>query len=345
MKRTSLFFHSPYSVSFVNELIPTPGPRQCLVRTLVSAISAGTELLVYRGQWPEDTPVDDTIASLAGAFSYPLKYGYSAVGLVVKVGADVPADLLGSRVFCFNPHETHFLVDMDNLLLIPPQVTNEDAVFLSNMETAVGLVMDGNPLVGEAVVVFGLGVVGLLTTSVLGKFPLSVIISLDAYALRREKSLSLGAHYSFDPNSDETRNKLGELPELKGPCGGADLIYELSGNPQALNDAILVGGFDSRIVVGSWYGSKTADLSLGSRFHRSRMRILSSQVSKLGPSLTGRWDKKRRMDLAWGLIQSVRPSCLITHRIPFARAGEAFELLHEISSETIQVILEYEDET
>jgi threonine dehydrogenase-like Zn-dependent dehydrogenase len=345
MKRTSLLFQSPYLVSFVEEWIPTPAPRQCLVRTLVSAISSGTELLVYRGQWPEDTPVDDTIPSLARAFSYPLKYGYSAVGLVVEVGAGVPPDLLGARVFCFNPHETHFLVDMSDLILIPSQVTAEDAVFLSNMETAVGLVMDGNPLLGEAVVVFGLGVVGLLTTSVLGKFPLSVIISLDGYAVRREKSLSLGAHYSFDPNSPQTKDQLAELPEFTGPVAGADLIYELSGNPQALNEAILVGGFDSRIVVGSWYGSKRADLSLGNQFHRSRMRIMSSQVSRLGPSLTGRWDKKRRMDLAWRLIHSIRPSCLITHRIPFSRAGEAFELLHGSPGQAIQVILQYEDET
>jgi threonine dehydrogenase-like Zn-dependent dehydrogenase len=300
---------------------------------------------VYRGQWPEDTPVDDTIPSLAGAFSYPLKYGYSAVGLVVQAGADVPSDLLGARVFCFNPHETHFLVDMSDLIVIPAQVTAEDAVFLPNMETAVGLVMDGNPHLGEAVVVFGLGVVGLLTTSVLGKFPLSVIISLDGYAIRREKSLSLGAHYSFDPNSPETRDRLAGLPELTGPVAGADLIYELSGNPQALNEAILVGGFDSRIVVGSWYGSKRADLSLGTQFHRSRMRVMSSQVSRLGPSLTGRWDKKRRMDVALRFIDSIRPSCLITHRIPFSRAGEAFELLHESQGQTIQVILQYEDET
>jgi len=315
------------------------------VRTLVSAISAGTELLVYRGQWPPDTPVDSTIPSMSGAFAYPLKYGYSAVGIIVKVGPDVPFSLLGARTFCFNPHETHFVVDVDGLLLVPPRVSTEDAVFLSNMETAAGLVMDGNPLLGERVVVFGLGVVGLLTTAVLSRFPLALLIALDGYTVRRERSLVLGAHYSLDPNCPESMEQLRERLSQGDIQGGADLIYELSGNPAALNDAIMAGGFDSRIVVGSWYGAKSAEMAFGSRFHRSRMRIISSQVSRLGPGFTGRWDKKRRIDVAWGMIQSVRPSSLVTHRFPFERTADAFALLDGAPGDAIQVLLDYGDET
>ena len=76
----------------------------------------------------------------------------------------------------------------------------------------------------------------------------------------------------------------------------ADLCFELSGAPSALNTAISLTGFDGRIMIGSWYGQKQSGLDLGGRFHRSRIRLISSQVSTIAPELTGRWDKDRRFE-------------------------------------------------
>ena len=60
------------------EPCPLPAPDEVLVATQVSAISAGTELLFYRGQVPADLRADATIAALAGPSAYPLKYGYAS---------------------------------------------------------------------------------------------------------------------------------------------------------------------------------------------------------------------------------------------------------------------------
>ena len=115
----------------------------------------------------------------------------------------------------------------------------------------------------------------------------------------------------------------------------------LSGSPSALNDAITSTGFDGRVVIGSWYGEKQAMLDLGGEFHRSRIKLISSQVSTIAPKLSGRWDKGRRFQVAWDALERVRPGKLITHRFSLGDAKEAYWLLDKNPEETIQIILQY----
>ena len=90
MKRRSLYFTGARSVEVIEEPIPLVARDEVLVQTKVSAISAGTELLFYRGQVPSSMSVDAQIEGLAGRSArFPLKYGYAAVGQVVDVGPDV----------------------------------------------------------------------------------------------------------------------------------------------------------------------------------------------------------------------------------------------------------------
>ena len=340
--RKSLYFTNPHQVSLREEVLPPPAPEQVVVQTIVSAISAGTEMLVYRGQTPTDLFVDATIASLAGDFAFPLKYGYAAVGRVIALGAEVDPLWLNKMVFAFNPHESHFLAVPTDLIAVKPAISPENAVFLPNMETAVSFLMDGQPTIGEQVVVFGQGIVGLLTTSLLAQLPLAHLITVDAYALRREQSLKLGAHRSLDPTVPDLLTRLRTLLPETLPYGGADLTYELSGNPQALEQAIAITTFNGRVVIGSWYGTKLVELNLGGLFHRSHMQLISTQVSHLNPRWHGRWDKKRRMRVAWAMIEKHQPASLITHRVPFTQAADAYQLIDQHPSETIQIILTYD---
>lgn len=342
MKRQALYFTGPGKVDVREEELSGPAPGQVLVETLASAISPGTELLVYRGQAPAEIPLDETIAEFAGQSSYPMKYGYAAVGRVVDVGSSVDASWQGRSVFSFHAHESHFLSSPSELLQVPDDFTPEEAAFLPNMETAINFLMDGQPLIGERVVVFGQGVVGLLTTALLSRLPLTSLITLDGFPLRREKALALGAHASLDSESAEGQARLNDLLGEDEFDGGADLTYELSGNPAALEQAIARTGFHGRVVIGSWYGRKRCDLNLGGRFHRSRIRLISSQVSTIAPELTGRWSKSRRLQLAFRLLGQVRPAHLITHRFPLAEAAQAYRLLDQRPEEAIQVILTYD---
>jgi 2-desacetyl-2-hydroxyethyl bacteriochlorophyllide A dehydrogenase len=341
MDRLCLYFNAPGEVVVREEYIPPPGSGEVLVRTSLSAISAGTEMLLYRGQFPEYLLVDTSIKALSGDFSYPIAYGYSTVGEIIELGEGVEANLLGNKVFAFQPHCSYFVSEVGSLHLIPDGLAEEDAVFLPNMETAVGITMDGAPMIGERVVVLGQGVVGLLTTALLAQYPLESLVTLDRYELRRRTSLELGAQISLNPENERMLDQPKQLEEGGESPRGADLVYELTGVPTALNLAISMCGFEGRVIVGSFYGKKRAEVDLGGWFHRNRIKLISSQVSNLKPEFKGRWNKSRRFEVVWKMLSQVRPSRLITHSFPIRDAEKAYQLLDTKAGETIQVVLEY----
>jgi threonine dehydrogenase-like Zn-dependent dehydrogenase len=257
----------------------------------------------------------------------------------------VSDDWHGRLVFCFNPHESHFVAAIGDVLPLPAGILPETAVFLPNMETAVSFLMDGRPMIGEWVAVFGQGIVGLLTTALLSLLPLACLVTFDRYPLRREWSRRLGnqdmAQASLDPTAPDALDEARQLLGGNQPDAGADLIYELSGNPQALDQAIALAGYHGRIVVGSWYGQKRVELELGGRYHRSQMQIISSQVSHIAPQWSGRWTKARRLDVAWAMLGRHRPERLITHRFSLSKAAEAYQLLDQNPAELLQVVFTY----
>ncbi len=334
MKRTTLFFTAPREVELRDESLPALGADEVLVETLCSAISAGTEMLVYRADFPQ---LKDAHDSLSSDLKYPLAYGYACVGQVKVIGNSVNTNWKDRLVFAFQPHTSHFISKPELLIPIPQLLSPESACFLPNMETAVNLVQDGAPILGERVLVLGQGVVGLLTTSLLKEFPLETLVTADFFPLRRESSLAQKVTASLDPAAPDFRSRLSGYAQ-----GGFDLTYELSGNPSALNDAIAATRFSGRVIIGSWYGEKRSPIDLGGAFHRSRAKLISSQVSTIAPELSARWDKPRRFGVAWDALARIHPEKWISHRFPLSRAAEAYRLLDEHPQETIQILITYE---
>jgi 2-desacetyl-2-hydroxyethyl bacteriochlorophyllide A dehydrogenase len=320
MNRQAVVFAGPRRIEVVEEALAAPGPGQLLVRAAVSAISAGTELLAYRGQVPAQLALDDSLESLAGRFSFPFRFGYASAGQVVAVGAGVDDGWVGRQVFAFHPHASAFVVPASDVVAVPAEVPLERAALLAAMETAVNLVLDGRPLLGERVVVVGQGIVGLLVTALLARFPLERLVALEPSLVRARAARSFGAEVV-----DDVRD--------------ADLVYELSGDPAALDRAVAAAGREGRVIVGSWYGEKRAAIDLGGHFHRGRISISSSQVSRIAPGLTGRWDRPRRFQAAWRALAALDTGPLFTHRFKLAEAARAYELLDRAPEEALQVLL------
>jgi 2-desacetyl-2-hydroxyethyl bacteriochlorophyllide A dehydrogenase len=346
VKARQLWFTNPYQTEIREQQLPPLAPGQMLVKSLCSAISAGTEMLVYRGQLPTDIALDATLESLQDQPTYPLQYGYACVGRVEQTGADVDSGWQDKLVFAFQPHASHFVATPDQIIALPDGIEPEAAVFLANMETAVNLVLDGSPALGERVVVLGQGIVGLLLSSLLAQFPLAQLYALDGIAERRASALRLGMKQVYDPVSDKQIASLKQdlqLPvQLQAtPGAGADLIYEVSGVPDALNLSIDLCSYSGRIVIGSWYGGKSASVQLGGAAHRNRIKFISSQVSTIAPELSGRWDKARRFQTAWDMIRRVRPQELISHRVPLEQAGSMYDLLDKAPEKVLQAIIFY----
>jgi 2-desacetyl-2-hydroxyethyl bacteriochlorophyllide A dehydrogenase len=330
MQRKSLIFLAPYRIEVITEACPVPIGDQLLITTLYSSISAGTELLFYRGQVPPNMTTDATISSLQQFPTYPLRYGYACVGRVTACGPNANPDWAGRLVFAFHPHATHFVAEAHELHVVPASVTAEQALFLPNMETAISLLHDGAPVIGERILVLGQGIVGLLVTKLLASNALDLLVTVDKANSRRLMSELMGATVSVQDITDYAKT-----------FAGFDLVFELTGSPSALNEAIPVTAFSGRIVIGSWYGTKRVEIELGSSFHRSRIQLLSSQVSTLPPHLTGRWTKERRMQVAWRQLALLENAPLITHYISFDDAQMAYSLLDERPDQALQVLLDY----
>ena len=323
----TLYFTSPRCIEIRELTLPPIKDDEVCVETLSSAISAGTEMLVYRGEFPQ---LKDSHDGLSSELKYPLAYGYACVGKVREIGKMVNGEWQDRIVFSFQPHTTHFVSKPENLIPLPTPLAPENACFLPNMETAVNLVQDGAPILGERVLVLGQGVVGILTAALLSEFPLESLYVVDGIDLRRN---------ALDVEGQKSKVK-GLCPNDLG-SSTFDLVYELTGSPSVLNTAIDHTAFSGRIVIGSWYGQKRAEIDLGGSFHRSRIKLISSQVSSISPELSGRWDKSRRFEVTWQALERIQPAKWITHRFSLEEADKAYQLLDENPQETIQVVFDY----
>ena len=303
-----------------------PGPSEVLVEAELSAVSAGTELLAYSGQVP--TGLKPDLPTVEGDFTFPIKFGYACVGRVAGTER---------RVFALHPHQTRFVCPADLVVPLPDAIGPEQGVFFANLETAFNVVLDAHPRLGEVVAVFGQGVVGLLVTALLRRTGVGRLIAVDPFAARREAALGLGADLALDP-AEAGPEQLRELTAGRG----LDLAIEASGSDAALQTAIDAVAFQGTVVACAWYGSKPVTLDLGRRFHRERVRLVSSQVSSLDPALAPRWDRPRRTAAVLDLLGRLELTGLITHRFRLAEAPTAYRLLDERPAEAIQVVFRYD---
>jgi threonine dehydrogenase-like Zn-dependent dehydrogenase len=162
------------------------------------------------------------------------------------------------------------------------------------------------------------------------------VLVVDPLEKRRELALAAGADDAFGPEALDER----VMEATRGR--GADVVVETSGSGTALQGAIDVVATEGTIVVASWYGTKPVALALGERFHRGRVKLRSSQVGRLNPEMGPRWDTRRRMETVLILLDRLGPGDLITHRLPFHRAPEAYPLLDERMREAVQIVFTYE---
>jgi 2-desacetyl-2-hydroxyethyl bacteriochlorophyllide A dehydrogenase len=334
LKARALWFTAPRTATLLAETVEPPGPGEVRVETIASAVSAGTEMLVYRGEVPRDLRLD--LPTLAGSYGFPIKYGYAAAGRVLDTGSGVERLSPGDPVFVHHPHQDVFVVPAQMPVLLSDDLDPVLGVFSANLETALNIVHDTPVRLGETALIFGQGIVGLLVALLLQLAGARPVLVVDPLEERRRLALAAGADGAFAPGGLSDR-----VMEITGGRG-ADVAVETSGSGAALQSAIDAVATEATVVVASWYGTKPVTLALGGLFHWGRVRLRSSQVGRLNPELAPRWDRTRRMDTVLGLLGRLKLRELISHRIPFGEAPEAYTLLDERPEEALQVIFTYE---
>ena len=307
MKERALWTVAPGVAEIRDHNLPPPSEGQALVVTRATGISRGTERLVFTGRVPESQWPAMRAPLQQGEFPYPVSYGYAAVGEV----REGPAALRGQRVFCLHPHHDAFIAPAAMCIPVPDDVPDRRAVLAANMETAVNVLWDARPLVGERALVVGAGVVGLLTAFLLAQVPGVDLHVCDLDPSRRAIVESFGARFCAPGDAPPDR----------------DLVVHASASAEGLNLALARCGFEGRIIEASWFGDRACALPLGEAFHAKRLSLVSTQVGAVAPAMRGRRTHGDRLALALGLLADPRLDALVGPEIPFdqlpARIGAA----------------------
>jgi 2-desacetyl-2-hydroxyethyl bacteriochlorophyllide A dehydrogenase len=330
MQARAVHFVAPRRVELREVELPEVSEGHILVATEWSGISSGTELLAYRGEVDPDLPLDETLGALAGTFTYPFRYGYSAVGRVVHPAAPFEE---GQRVFAFHPHQDRFVADAREVVAVD-DLDPRAATLYPMVETALQVCLDASPRLGETVVVVGLGAVGILVAVLLARSG-AVVLGSDPEPARQAAARALGVR-AIDPDD------VPEVVAAETGRRGADLVVEASGNPQALAGSLGLLAHEGTAVICSWYGTKPVSLPLGAAFHRRRLALRSTQVSTLPAVLTARWDRRRRAELAWRLARELPLAFLATHAFAFEQAAEAYACADRKEDGLIHAALRYD---
>ncbi len=283
---------------------PVPGPGELRARALASGISRGTESLVFHGKVPQSEWQRMRCPFQEGEFPFPVKYGYSMVGLV----EDGPPQLVGRRIFCLHPHQTRFTVPAAAAVAVPPEIPTGRAALAAQMETALNASWDAGPRVGDRIAVVGAGVVGALAAWLCARIPQTSVTLIDRDESRRALAEAFGAAFARPD---------GELPR------DCDLVFHASGEGAGLDLALSLAGFEATVVELSWYGSAPVAIGLGGAFHSRRLGIIASQVGAVAHARRGRWDHRRRLALALGLCADPRLDILLQQTTPFERLPAA----------------------
>lgn len=316
---TALWYVGPRECVLNEVELAKAGPQDCVVRTFWSGVSRGTERLVFEGRVPVSEHERMRAPFQEGAFPFPVKYGYCAVG-IVEAG---PAHLLGETVFCLYPHQDRFVVPASRLALVPKAVPARRAVLAANMETALNAHWDAGSGPADRIVVVGGGVLGLLTAFIAAQLPGAEVTLVDLDPARAALAETLGFGFAQPPDCP----------------GEADLVFHASASAAGLVTAIGAAGFEARIVELSWYGEGAVAAPLGGAFHAKRLQLVSSQVGQVSPSRRPRFDYARRTQAALALLADERLDALISEEIGFRDAPARLPAL--FAGKGITAVLRY----
>ncbi len=271
-------------------------PDALEIRTLFSAISRGTERLVFEGRVPPSEHSTMRAPFQDGDFTYPLKYGYSAVGRIEN------GPRAGETVFALYPHQDRFALPVDALIAVPDTVPPQRAVLAANMETALNICWDAGIGPGDKVAVVGCGVIGALTAYIAARIAGTDVTAIDVDPARS----ALAQAFGFEFRTPET------------VADDQDVVIHTSASASGLDTAIHIAGNEAKIVEASWFGTGTTPVALGGRFHQRRLQIVGSQVGSIPAHMSARWTFRRRLHKAMSLLADPALDALLTGETAFS---------------------------
>jgi bacteriochlorophyllide a dehydrogenase len=332
MKTHAVVFVEPGRVEVRDMEVPDPGPGQVGIRTVCSGVSQGTERWALTGRY----------GHFNRDFSayYPCSPGYQAAGVVEVVGAGVEDLKVGDHVFapgtrfldpahkypgpCQASHSWYLVASRSAATRVEPEVD----LAAASLYHMAGVSRHGVRLTkvqpGELVVVIGLGMIGQMSAQAARRVGARVVAT-DRIPLRVE----LAAKHSADRVVDANSERLEDVVREEAPSG-ADVVIDTTGDSRMFDRCLGLIRGEGRITMQGYYPDP-----ISIDFHPTHMRR---------PTVTFPcgWDDEFNgelaEDMATGRI-AIEP--LITHRIPFRDAAEAYELVVEHPERSLGMVLDW----
>ncbi len=341
----AVWFTGVRRAEVLDETVREPGPGEVRVRSLTSLVSAGTEMVVYRGETRSRAETD--LPTSEGTYPFPIKFAYQIVGEVEAAGADSGFSV-GQRVFAYYPHQSRFTIGAGAvgggglapygrrlLFAVPDELSTEQAVFANLYGVALTALLDVPVRFGDCVAVSGLGIIGGFAAH-LARATAGRLIVIDPLESRRKRAAWIGADAVIDPAD------AAEVIREQTDGRGVDIFIEASGSERALQTALESTGKEGTVAVLAYYGAKPVSLVLSPEFHIQRLRVVSVQNAMVGSGLQPRWDTARRMGVVMEHLAKIDISHLITHRYGIEQAPDAYQLLDQHPYQALGVLLDYE---
>jgi NADPH:quinone reductase-like Zn-dependent oxidoreductase len=318
-KAQALWYVGPGRADIRTEALVPPGVGEVRVRALVSAISRGTERLVFSGGVPKSEYQRMRAPSMGGSFPFPVKYGYAMVGRVEEGSAALREKL----VFALHPHQTVFNLAEKDVVPVPDGMPAERAALAANMETALNATWDGAADRASRIAVVGAGVLGLLVARLCARLPGVAVTVVDIEPARADVAQKLGVDFAA-PAAAPT---------------DCDLVVHTSASEEGLATALRLAGFEATVLELSWYGAKEIKVPLGGAFHSQRLKLVSSQVGHVAPSHRAGWTHRRRLEAALKLLDDPALDALLAPPVAFADLPARLpDILNPVSGALCQLI-------
>ena len=334
MKAPAVVFPEPKRIEVRDMELPEVGPDQVGIRTTFSGVSQGTErwaLTGRYGHWDADY----------GSF-YPCSPGYQAAGVVDAVGGEVADLAVGDHVFTMG---THF-IDPDHKYPGPCQASHcgylvADRSQVWRVDPAVGLAgaslfhmagvsRHGVRLTGvqpgDLVALIGLGMIGQMTAQAARRVGARVIAT-DLIPARVEAAAAHSADVAVDANVEDLDDAV-----RKERADGADVAIDTTGDHRIFDRCLGLIHREGRITMQGYYPEP-----ISIDFHPTHMQ-------RPFVSFPCGWDDEFNDDLADDMAAGrIAIDPLITHRIPFRDAQDAYDLVIEHPERSLGMVLDWTD--
>ena len=328
----TMVFPQPKEIVIEDRPMPAPKAGELLIRTRRTLISTGTELTVLNGEFPAD--------SAWGRYKYPFVPGYDNIGEVVQAGEGVAAEWIGRRVGTYGGHAAFVTARLEAARPIPAVIPDEQATFFTIAEIVMNGVRRGQVRWGDAVVVFGQGLLGQLTARFCRLAGARPVVAVDVVASRL-------ARLPHDPvllavNAQQVDVAQAVEKATRGRM--ADVAFEVTGDPALIPDECKVLHRQGRLVMLSSPRGRTVfdfhDLS-----NAPSLTIIGAHNSShpAQATLENPWVHQRHAELFfdWLADGEVDLEPLISHRESYTQAPQLYQMLMRDRGPAMGVILEW----